>query len=114
MGTRAGTVIRKSDPIRVMAMPSSRVAITQVIAEAGVSAMTVSNVLNSRPGASEVTRQRVLEAAARDHHGHDGREECGPRPAAQHAPTDITHIDIMHIDIMHIDITHIDMALSVE
>lgn len=42
-----------------------RVTIVQVAAEAGVSAMTVSNALNGRPGASEATRQRILEAAAR-------------------------------------------------
>src|SRR5579875_600551 len=42
-----------------------RVTIVQVAAEAGVSAMTVSNALNGRPGASEATRQRILETAAR-------------------------------------------------
>ena len=40
---------------------SDRVTIAQVAEEAGVSAMTVSNVLNGRPGASEETRRRVLE-----------------------------------------------------
>src|ERR1035438_3549259 len=44
---------------------SDRVTIAQVAEEAGVSAMTVSNVLNSRPGASEETRRRVLSAAER-------------------------------------------------
>jgi LacI family transcriptional regulator len=46
-------------------MPTPRVTIAQVAAEAGVSAMTVSNVLNARPGASETTRQRVLDVAER-------------------------------------------------
>jgi LacI family transcriptional regulator len=46
-------------------MPTPRVTIAQVAAEAGVSAMTVSNVVNERPGASESTRQRVLEVAKR-------------------------------------------------
>jgi LacI family transcriptional regulator len=44
---------------------SDRVTIAQVAEEAGVSAMTVSNVLNDRPGASDETRRRVLEAAQR-------------------------------------------------
>lgn len=44
---------------------SDRVTIAQVAEEAGVSAMTVSNVLNGRPGASEETRRRVLSAAER-------------------------------------------------
>ena len=44
---------------------SDRVTIAQVAEEAGVSAMTVSNVLNDRPGASEETRRRVLSAAER-------------------------------------------------
>lgn len=44
---------------------SDRVTIAQVAEEAGVSAMTVSNVLNGRPGASEETRRRVLDAAER-------------------------------------------------
>jgi LacI family transcriptional regulator len=48
-----------------MIMPTPRVTIAQVAAEAGVSSMTVSNVINSRPGASESTRQRVLEVAER-------------------------------------------------
>jgi LacI family transcriptional regulator len=48
-----------------MVMPTPRVTIAQVAAEAGVSAMTVSNVINARPGASEATRQRVLEVVAR-------------------------------------------------
>ena len=44
---------------------SDRVTIAQVAEEAGVSAMTVSNVLNGRSGASEETRRRVLSAAER-------------------------------------------------
>jgi LacI family transcriptional regulator len=44
---------------------SDRVTIAQVAEEAAVSAMTVSNVLNGRPGASEETRRRVLDAAGR-------------------------------------------------
>lgn len=44
---------------------SDRVTVAQVAEEAGVSAMTVSNVLNGRPGASEETRRRVMEAAER-------------------------------------------------
>jgi LacI family transcriptional regulator len=48
-----------------MVMPTPRVTIAHVAAEAGVSAMTVSNVLNERPGASESTRRRVLEVAER-------------------------------------------------
>ena len=44
---------------------SERVTIAQVAEEAGVSAMTVSNVLNGRSGASEETRRRVLSAAER-------------------------------------------------
>ena len=41
------------------------VKMSDVAREAGVSAMTVSNVINGRPGASEDTRARVLEAVAR-------------------------------------------------
>jgi LacI family transcriptional regulator, galactose operon repressor len=44
---------------------SDRVTIAQVAEEAGVSAMTVSNVLNGRPGAADETRRRVLDAAER-------------------------------------------------
>ncbi|MEU4192024.1 LacI family DNA-binding transcriptional regulator [Kribbella sp. NPDC026611] len=44
---------------------SPRVTIAQVAGEAGVSAMTVSNVLNKRPGASQQTRQRVLSVVER-------------------------------------------------
>jgi LacI family transcriptional regulator len=39
-----------------------RVTIAQVAAAAGVSAVTVSNVINGRPGASEKTRQVVMAA----------------------------------------------------
>ncbi|WP_343240130.1 LacI family DNA-binding transcriptional regulator [Streptomyces sp. SID12488] len=39
--------------------------IAQVAEEAGVSAMTVSNVMNGKPGASEGTRRRVTEVADR-------------------------------------------------
>lgn len=42
-----------------------RVTIAQVAEQAGVSAMTVSNVLNGKPGASEETRRRVQEVAER-------------------------------------------------
>lgn len=42
-----------------------RVTIAQVAAEAGVSAMTVSNVLNGRPGASEDTRRLVNDIVGR-------------------------------------------------
>lgn len=42
-----------------------RVTIAQVAAAAGVSAMTVSNVLNDRPGASVKTRESVLKTARR-------------------------------------------------
>jgi DNA-binding LacI/PurR family transcriptional regulator len=41
------------------------VKMSDVALEAGVSKMTVSNVINGRPGASEDTRARVLEAVAR-------------------------------------------------
>jgi LacI family transcriptional regulator len=41
------------------------VTIAQVAEEVGVSAMTVSNVLNGKPGASDETRRRVMEAADR-------------------------------------------------
>ena len=44
---------------------TKRVTIAQVAAEAGVSAMTVSNVLNGKPGASTRTRDLVLETARR-------------------------------------------------
>ncbi|MEU6261096.1 LacI family DNA-binding transcriptional regulator [Streptomyces sp. NPDC047043] len=44
---------------------TGRVTIAQVAEEAGVSAMTVSNVMNGKPGASEETRRRVLEVAGR-------------------------------------------------
>ena len=44
---------------------SDRVTISQVAEAAGVSAMTVSNVLNGKPGASEETRRRVQSAAKR-------------------------------------------------
>ena len=42
-----------------------RVTIAQVAEEVGVSAMTVSNVLNGKPGASDETRRRVFEVAER-------------------------------------------------
>lgn len=45
-------------------MPS-RVTIAQVAEEVGVSAMTVSNVFNGKPGASDETRRRVMEVADR-------------------------------------------------
>jgi len=60
-----GTLRHKRGPDRTMTMPTPRVTIAQVAAEAGVSAMTVSNVVNARPGASEPTRQRVLEVVER-------------------------------------------------
>src|SRR4051794_2521818 len=60
-----GKLGRTPRPTRTMVMPTPRVTIAQVAAEAGVSAMTVSNVINARPGASEPTRQRVLEVADR-------------------------------------------------
>lgn len=41
------------------------VKMSDVALEAGVSTMTVSNVVNGRPGASEDTRARVLEAVSR-------------------------------------------------
>jgi LacI family transcriptional regulator len=41
------------------------VTIAQVAEAAGVSAMTVSNVMNGKPGASEETRRRVMEVAGR-------------------------------------------------
>ncbi|AVV45180.1 LacI family transcriptional regulator [Streptomyces sp. P3] len=44
---------------------AARVTIAQVAEEAGVSAMTVSNALNGKPGASEETRRRVMEVAAK-------------------------------------------------
>lgn len=44
---------------------AQRVTIAQVAAEAGVSAMTVSNVLNGRPGASDETRRLVMAVARR-------------------------------------------------
>ncbi|MFE2426805.1 LacI family DNA-binding transcriptional regulator [Streptomyces sp. NPDC059373] len=44
---------------------SHRVTIAQVAEEAGVSAMTVSNVLNGKPGASDDTRRRVMEVVER-------------------------------------------------
>ncbi|ELP69150.1 LacI family DNA-binding transcriptional regulator [Streptomyces turgidiscabies] len=44
---------------------TGRVTIAQVAEEAGVSAMTVSNVVNGKPGASEETRRRVMEVAGR-------------------------------------------------
>ncbi|WP_030669406.1 LacI family DNA-binding transcriptional regulator [Streptomyces cellulosae] len=42
-----------------------RVTIAQVAEEAGVSAMTVSNVLNGKPGAKDETRRRVMEVVDR-------------------------------------------------
>jgi LacI family transcriptional regulator len=44
---------------------AGRVTIAQVAADARVSAMTVSNVLNRKPGASDETRRLVLEAVER-------------------------------------------------
>ena len=46
-------------------MKPKRPVLADVARAAGVSAMTVSNVLNDRPGASEETRQRVRAAAQR-------------------------------------------------
>lgn len=46
-------------------MALERVTIARVAEEAGVSSMTVSNVVNGRPGASERTRERVLNVAER-------------------------------------------------
>lgn len=43
---------------------AGRVTLAQVAEATGVSVMTVSNVLNDRPGAAESTRQRVLAVAA--------------------------------------------------
>jgi LacI family transcriptional regulator len=42
-----------------------RVTLAQVAEEAGVSAMTVSNVLNGRSGASDATRERITAVAER-------------------------------------------------
>jgi LacI family transcriptional regulator len=42
----------------------ARVTLADVAAEAGVSPMTVSNVVNERPGVSEATRRRVLAVAS--------------------------------------------------
>jgi len=44
---------------------AGRVTIAKVAEEAGVSAMTVSNVMTGKPGASEETRRRVMEVASR-------------------------------------------------
>ena len=44
---------------------ADRVTLAQVADEAGVSAMTVSNVLNGRPGASDSTRARISAVAER-------------------------------------------------
>lgn len=46
-------------------MMGNVVKMSDVALEAGVSKMTVSNVINGRPGASEDTRARVLDAVAR-------------------------------------------------
>lgn len=43
--------------------PNRRILLADVAARAGVSMMTVSRVLNNRPGVSTATRERVLEAA---------------------------------------------------
>jgi LacI family transcriptional regulator len=48
-----------------MRTPSDRVTIAQVAAEAGVSPMTVSNVVNGKAGASKETRLRVQAAIKR-------------------------------------------------
>jgi LacI family transcriptional regulator len=48
----------------VDARSRARVTLADVAAEAGVSPMTVSNVVNERPGVSEATRKRVLEVAS--------------------------------------------------
>ena len=44
---------------------ADRVTLAQVADEVGVSVMTVSNVLNGRPGASEATRKRIKKVADR-------------------------------------------------
>lgn len=44
---------------------ADRVTISQIAEKAGVSAMTVSNVLNGKSGVSEQTRRRVLQLAER-------------------------------------------------
>ena len=56
-------------------MKSNRPLLADVARAAGVSAMTVSNVLNDRPGASAETRRRVRAAAE--------RLGYAPNPAAQ-------------------------------
>src|SRR3954466_12764905 len=64
----AGTAHRKvveEDRSTEGVVVADRVTIAQVAEEAGVSAMTVSNVINGKPGASEETRRRVLQVAAR-------------------------------------------------
>jgi LacI family transcriptional regulator len=43
--------------------PGTRILLADVATRAGVSMMTVSRVLNNRPGVSAATRERVLEAA---------------------------------------------------
>ncbi len=43
--------------------PNRRILLADVAARAGVSMMTVSRVLNNRPGVSAITRERVLQAA---------------------------------------------------
>ena len=48
-----------------MVKMAGRVTIAQVAADARVSAMTVSNVLNGKPGASDETRRLVLEVVER-------------------------------------------------
>jgi len=50
---------------RSIRTPNDRVTIAQVAAEAGVSPMTVSNVVNGRAGASKETRLRVQAAVKR-------------------------------------------------
>lgn len=57
---------RKSDDVRTgdapQERPEGRVTLADVAAEAGVSVMTVSRVVNERPGVGSATRRRVREA----------------------------------------------------
>lgn len=60
------------------------ITIKEIAEQLGVSATTVSNVLNGRAGKmSAQTRQRVEEALLRNHYVHEKKNEAGEHEKSQ-------------------------------